>query len=1112
MKSKTYSIPKKTTHESGFALIATISLMVLLLVLALGMLSLSSVELRNSGNKSDLQAAKENARMAMMLALGELQKNVGSDTRITAPANALAGNSGASAYVTGAWRSWEGFDHDTTSGVPQAPTYSIKNDFYDKDSPDDGRFLGWLVSGPEQDNDAENPPDLDETSETVPLVAEGTLGTSSNKEVHLFPTKINGDDSYAWWIQGENQKALMKEAPDEPTSAVEWSERLTSYGRPNTEDLGFTDDSELAKAVSRQSLNLATNSLFPSTADPELYVANAHFHDVTANSRGLLTNAATGGWRKDLSLMTEYYSDITDKNFFKLSPDSELSYNNDELMYHWAAENGFLNEASNALESGASTTWTALADHALKYKDATVTPDTGAASMASLASGGRDAINLRPVLARLQWIYYFAATQDGTNYTAQMKLQMIATYWNPYNVTIPSWTGQFWLRDKPASPNTFEIKVGSSITNTDDIAGITYGTNNQVVGNNLVYMFTDTEEWSPGETRMYSSGSVNGNGRALMSKGFDPTGGYTFDLRDNAGVKMDSRPGSQQMSVDLELPDPVSLTFVQYRVADMTGASTKYSFSKATAEKMWQSAIDKVEADYGDGIGPTLSEAATQPIPFLTTITEFKTVPPQDNSVVDNTNIMIGRGYSNNNPLLARFSSTTYDSAGTRTDIGEHPESLPLDFQMIPMDGGTNDVSIPEGGLDPAEPFAYIGTGKGSNDGLSRLTIAEIPTKALQSIGELQHFPINFYNPSPPYITNAIGNSNASYLIETDEISIGGHTSSAQTSYDHSYLGNHLLFDDWFVSSITTGTEHDDFLNGTLAPNNEMYIPASDAATAATFDSETSWYDIASKMEVDGMFNVNSTSAEAWKALLKNLKGAMVPMNVTDPAQNALDAGSDSPAPRTSVAGAIDPEQVNGTIAKLSSYTRMTDEQIDALADQIVEQIKLRGPFLSLSEFVNRQLSSDTDLAVAGAVEAALAELSERDDDTNPHKSIKDIFSVTPNASALDGFAGHVFTEAADGNPIYGYPAWIRQADILRSIAPVLSVRDDTFCIRAYGESNGVEAWCEAIVQRKANYIDPVDSSAPLLGGTLLPTSLINQEFGRKFEIVSFRWLNPDEV
>ena len=109
----------------------------------------------------------------------------------------------------------------------------------------------------------------------------------------------------------------------------------------------------------------------------------------------------------------------------------------------------------------------------------------------------------------------------------------------------------------------------------------------------------------------------------------------------------------------------------------------------------------------------------------------------------------------------------------------------------------------------------------------------------------------------------------------------------------------------------------------------------------------------------------------------------------------------------------------------------------------------------------------------------------------------------------------YVFDEAAVGYNTYGLPGWTRQADVLRPLAPILSARDDTFTIRTYGDVispvNGAieaRAWCEAVVRRTRDYVNPADDADI----TSLPTNVTNQSFGRRFEIVSFRWLDEDEV
>ena len=80
-----------TYKNFGFALVATVSMMVLLTLVAIAMLSLSTIEQRSSGgsaNEAD-RMARANARMALMIAIGELQEAAGPDQRVTATASIL---------------------------------------------------------------------------------------------------------------------------------------------------------------------------------------------------------------------------------------------------------------------------------------------------------------------------------------------------------------------------------------------------------------------------------------------------------------------------------------------------------------------------------------------------------------------------------------------------------------------------------------------------------------------------------------------------------------------------------------------------------------------------------------------------------------------------------------------------------------------------------------------------------------------------------------------------------------------------------------------------------------------------------------------------------------
>ena len=100
---------------------------------------------------------------------------------------------------------------------------------------------------------------------------------------------------------------------------------------------------------------------------------------------------------------------------------------------------------------------------------------------------------------------------------------------------------------------------------------------------------------------------------------------------------------------------------------------------------------------------------------------------------------------------------------------------------------------------------------------------------------------------------------------------------------------------------------------------------------------------------IKGAFNVNSTSVKAWEALLRANRDLAV--RYAEGGVSAAAGGSPFPsstAPAAPGAGGAKPYW--------AGFSRITDAQISSLAAGIVDQVKLRGPFMSISDFVNHRV------------------------------------------------------------------------------------------------------------------------------------------------------------
>ncbi|HSH93473.1 MAG TPA: hypothetical protein VK968_04960, partial [Roseimicrobium sp.] len=66
----------------------------------------------------------------------------------------------------------------------------------------------------------------------------------------------------------------------------------------------------------------------------------------------------------------------------------------------------------------------------------------------------------------------------------------------------------------------------------------------------------------------------------------------------------------------------------------------------------------------------------------------------------------------------------------------------------------------------------------------------------------------------------------------------------------------------------------------------------------------------------------------------------------------------------------------------------------------------------------------------------------------------------------------------------------------------------------ATGVTDG-RAWCEAVVQRLPEYIDASASQPPEAGSSATGSATLNatnQTFGRRYAVVSFRWLSAADL
>lgn len=500
------------------------------------------------------------------------------------------------------------------------------------------------------------------------------------------------------------------------------------------------------------------------------------------------------------------------------------------------------------------------------------------------------------------------------------------------------------------------------------------------------------------------------------------------------------------------------------------------------------------------------------------------------------------------------------------------------DARLFPHVSGDNGNRISIGRIMSEDPNTF---------GVAPLFDQLDSTEKFLSLGQLQHSitgPYGF-NQSYPF-----GNSLADVRIDRELTYIANKVTpphgaiGSETLYDLSWYVNRAVWDKYFVSTVPDNWSQTDIKNLRPLPNSRMGYYGEPELNSIQGDG--AYDEAASNLWVDGAFNINSTSEQAWRSLLSATFG------IPDSGDGSFADSGDNvsqiiPIPRfasnQSQIGYRGADFTDSMQSRIQSGTNLAyignrglkmsydgtsngdvNDLVNELARTIVNEVKLRGPFLSLGDFVNRTLveedyhdpvntrqddwgvDPETDIGIVGALQAAIDKmgLDENGEYISGRSMINSIRDGLNNSSSWHSRYGAKDADDAWymmeedwnfehylGGPNRGVnngvkmpqsissagsPSFMTAADLLTVIGPAISARTDTFRIRSYGETvNPItqetegRAWCEAIVQRLPDYIDENDE--PDVEPVSL-SSLANIQFGRKYKILSLRWLDASEI
>ncbi len=1118
MNTPRHSCTAAYPSRNGFALVLALTLMAFLVLLMLSLSALVQVEILASHHARMQEGARYNALLGMRVALGQLQELSGPDQRITATAGINDDPPTGAVYWTGVWESRE--DGQVASD-----------------------FLGWLVSLPPELSLADqfhfnlSVPAAVNTAQGyrltdddwVILIGDASVGLALNPDALAVAARIPVHENnistghFAYWVGDEGVKARVNlQYEQDAEGQVDLTALLQTppYVAVHKMDSAWFGSVEGGSLSLENIERLSQLPLLDAFSDVPL----DYFHHLSFYSRGVLSDAMRGGLKSDLTHLLE--NDLAFGTYFGGPGDSRFMLGVAEAA--WPGEGaGFPNGGPNwgIMRSFYRLSQDINSDGTIglvrPYPDVS---DKGAPTQDAYAANHEVHQQNSPVLPVISWfqmgfgLEYLSEPDPGgggTLWYPRLHVRPVLGLYNPYDIALEGMDYYTYPRYRPG----IRIQVGSE----DPVEFAVQEVMSISPGSGGVYFRWKIEgvDLQPGEHRFFSldgpyplKTGEDGN----LAPDWDVDGSYYADItRDSNivkasqdGITYNSAPeGDSKFGIsDNEIarleflqaagaPTPLVEVTVLY---DNTGMARQVDLHGPDGPTDRIVGTDRIlQAIAAEG--PVNSESYSDDLanigasPTINVIGfGLRTADMMEQSQ---------RQLIDANPRAHRISRNVDGF------ISNSSPPLPAGWGGVGFDGSMVDSEPP---ITDFERFSgSLGSTRDNTASVSstHTVLFHVPRKKPLSLGLFQHANIGKFSRHPAYI---VGSSYALSRIPLDQ-----HSVADKYYYDWSYLINRELWDRYYFSGIPQDLNEEqlqDYLSGAVLPPNpryRFYRPDKAMLSAEMLIDESkplTAQSVAGRQLVDGAFNVNSVSVPGWKAFLASNAGSRIP--VLNPQTGGIlydDPEQETFFYRTPVSYGEGYETTETSQGFWSSYRKLNDDELTALAEAVVEEVKARGPFSSLSDFVNRRLSGVSEHQRKGALQAAL------DKEINSALSGNLVGSTSGAGLTLNDSGFIPDNISNEDRPASGGTGWLLQGDLLQSLAPFMAVRSDTFIIRAYGDTTNTltgdvvaRAWCEAVVQRLP---DPV-----LDGAVFTEEALIDPPTpsGRRYRIVGFRWLKGDDI